>query len=123
MRGFGELEAVIMDRLWSLGRAATVRELLTDLSQRRVLAYTTVLTVVDNLWKKEWLRREPDGRAYRYAPVLTREQYGAQVMRAALDGTGDRAAALTHFVGRMSAEEAAALRGVLERYEQGGPDS
>jgi predicted transcriptional regulator len=118
VRGFGQLEAVIMDRLWSRGEPATVREILTDLQAGREIAYTTVLTVMDNLWKKGWLRREPAGRAFRFAPVLTREQYGAQVMRQALDGSGDREMALTHFVGRMSMEEAAVLRSALDSYER-----
>jgi predicted transcriptional regulator len=118
MRGFGELEAVIMERLWSHDGPATVREVLTQLRMQREIAYTTVLTVMDNLWKKGWLRREPAGRAHRFAPVLTREQYGAQVMRQALDSSGDRSAALTHFVGRMSLEEATALRAVLDSYER-----
>lgn len=118
MRGFGELEAVIMDRLWLRGQPATVRDVLADLRVDREIAYTTVLTVMDNLRRKGWLRREPDGRAHRYAPVLTREQYGAQVMRQALDSGGDPAVALSHFVGRMSLEEATALRAVLDSYQQ-----
>lgn len=118
MRGFGELEAVIMDRLWSRGQPMTVREVFTDLRADRKIAYTTVLTVMDNLRRKGWLRRDADGRAHRYSPVLTREQYGAQVMRQALDGSGDPAVALSHFVGRMSPEEATALRAVLDSYQQ-----
>lgn len=118
MRGFGELEAVIMDRLWSRGQPVTVREVFTDLRADRKIAYTTVLTVMDNLRRKGWLRRDADGRAHRYSSVLTREQYGAQVMRQALDGSGDAAVALSHFVGRMSPEEATALRAVLDSYQQ-----
>jgi hypothetical protein len=38
MRQFGELEAVIMDRLWEWGRPALVREMVGDLSQDRTLA-------------------------------------------------------------------------------------
>jgi predicted transcriptional regulator len=118
VRGFGELEGAIMERLWTRGSPATVREVLTELRERREIAYTTVLTVMDNLRRKGWLRREPAGRAYRFAPILTREQYGAQVMRQALDGSGDRAMSLTHFVGRMTLEEAAALRQALDTYER-----
>jgi len=118
VRGFGELEAVIMDRLWSRAEPATVREVLTDLRQHREIAYTTVLTVMDNLYRKGFLRREPAGRAHRYAPVAGRDQYVAQLMRQALDGSGDPAAALTHFVGRMTLEEAAALRAALTAFER-----
>ena len=52
MRRFGELEAVIMDRLWERGRPALVREMVNDLHEDRALAYTTVMTVMDNLYRK-----------------------------------------------------------------------
>ena len=87
LRGFGELEAAIMDRLWARGEPATVREVLADLRGDRELAYNTVLTVMDNLFKKGWLRRERAGRAHRYAPVTSREGYGARLMRDALDAS------------------------------------
>jgi predicted transcriptional regulator len=118
VRGFGELESTIMQWLWDRREPATVREVHTALRERREIAYTTVLTVMDNLYKKSWLRREPAGRAHRYEPVATREQYGAQLMREALDGSGDRAEALLQFVGRMSLEEAVALRGALSEFER-----
>ncbi len=120
VRGFGDLESAIMDRLWARGTPATVREVLTDLQPDRVLAYNTVLTVVDNLFKKGWLRREPDGRAFRYAPTSSRAEYGARQLRDALDDAGDPAEALVRFVGRMSADEAAALRQALDGYERDG---
>ncbi|MEH1130582.1 BlaI/MecI/CopY family transcriptional regulator [Micromonospora sp. CPCC 206061] len=118
MRGFGELESAVMEWLWDKGEPATVRQVHTVLCERRELAYTTVLTVMDNLYKKGWLRREPAGRAHRYEPVANREQYGAQLMREALDASGDREQALLNFVGRMSLEEAVALRQALSTYER-----
>jgi predicted transcriptional regulator len=113
VRGFGELEAAIMDRLWSRVEPATVREVHTDLVAERELAYTTVLTVMDNLWKKGWLVRERAGRAHRYAPTATRGEYGAGLMREALAASGDAVGALVTFVGDLSAAESAALRGAL----------
>src|SRR2546429_1152629 len=118
MRGFGELEAVIMDRLWSRTEPTTVRQLHTELSRHRQIAYTTVMTVLDNLHRKGWVRREPVGRAYQYTPVSSKEQYGAQVMREALDDSGDRAQGLMHFVGRLTLDEAAALRSALRAFER-----
>ncbi|WP_116025178.1 BlaI/MecI/CopY family transcriptional regulator [Thermomonospora umbrina] len=111
---FGGLEAVIMDRLWSNGRAATVREVLEELQQERTLAYTTVMTVMDNLHKKGWLRRRRLGRAYVYEPVGTREGYTAQLMRDALSTSDNRAAAFVHFLSGLSPEEAEALRTALK---------
>lgn len=117
-RGFGELEAVIMDYLWSQDGPRTVREMHTALSGARNSAYTTVSTVVDNLHKKGWLRRQPaDRQAFSYLPVASREEYGAGLMREALDSSGDRAEVLVRFVGEMSAPEAAALRAALQAHE------
>ena len=63
MRRFGELEAVIMDRLWQRGSPALVRDVVEDLQRDRTVAYTTVMTVMENLHRKGWLRRDRDGRA------------------------------------------------------------
>ena len=120
VRKFGDLEAAIMASLWARPAPATVREILQDLSPGRTLAYTTVLTVVDNLFKKGWLRRDPDGRAYRYTPTLTREEYGARQLRHALDGAGDPAEVFVRFVGKMSGAETAALRSALAAHEDDG---
>ena len=68
-RTLGELETEIMRRLWRRAKPTTVRELVDELQRDREIAYTTVMTVLDNLHKKGWLRRELDGRAYRYEPV------------------------------------------------------
>ena len=109
-----------MDRLWTRGRPMTVREILHDLTPHRPLAYTTVLTVVENLHKKHWLTRERDGRAHCYAPVMSREQYSARLMREALDSSGDPAATLLGLVQQMSVDEAAALRAALAADPDGG---
>ena len=113
MRQFGELEAVIMDRLWEWGKPALVRELVDDLRKDRTIAYTTVMTVMDNLYRKGWLTRERDGRAWRYSAALSRESYTAQAMNDALSGSTDRAGALARFVEQIDPEDAQALSDVL----------
>jgi predicted transcriptional regulator len=115
VRGFGDLEAMVMDRLWSWRRPVTVREVLEDLQTDRKIAYTTVMTVMDNLHSKGWLRRELDGRAYRYEPVATREQYSADLMREALDASKDSGTTLVHFLDRVTEAESDALRRELQR--------
>ncbi len=120
MRSFGDLESAVMDRLWSRAEPATVREVLGDLRRVRELAYTTVMTVMGNLHRKGWLTRQCDGRAYRYRPAWTREEYSARLMRHALDGSGDNARTLLRFVEQMSPAEAEALLCALqERPEKG----
>ncbi len=115
MRRFGELEAVIMDRLWVLGRPVLVREMVDDLRPERALAYTTVMTVMDNLYRKGWLRRERDGRAWRYEPTGSRSGYTAALMNDALDTSTDRRTALAHFALQMSPQDATLLRDALDR--------
>src|SRR5215472_18748266 len=114
MRRFGELEAVIMERLWVLGRPVLVREMVDELRPERALAYTTVMTVMDNLHRKGWLRRERDGRAWRYQPTGSRSGYTAALMNDALATSSDRRTALAHFVLQMSPHDAALLREALE---------
>src|ERR1700722_14932920 len=115
MRRFGELEAVIMERLWERGSPALVREILDDLRGGRGLPYTTVMTVMDNLHRKGWLRRERDGRAWRYEPIGSRSGYTAALMNDALATSSDRRTALTHFALQMSPHDAALLREALEQ--------
>ena len=115
MRRFGELEAVIMERLWERGRPALVREVLDDLRGDRDLAYTTVMTVMDNLHRKGWLRRERDGRAWRYEPTGSRSGYTAALMNEALETSADRPRALAHFALQMSPHDAAVLRDALDQ--------
>ena len=115
MRRFGELEAVIMERLWERGRPALVREILDDLRGDRDIAYTTVMTVMDNLHRKGWLRRERDGRAWRYEPTGSRSGYTAGLMSDALETSTDRRRALAHFALQMSPHDAAVLRDALDQ--------
>ena len=115
MRQLGELEAVIMERLWEWGRPALVREMVEDLHEDRALAYTTVMTVMDNLYHKGWLRRERDGRAWRYEPTGSRSGYTAALMNDALGTSTDRRTALAHFALQMSPHDAAVLREALDQ--------
>lgn len=65
------LELEIMQVLWDSG-ACTVAEVQPQL--RAELAYTTVQTMLNVLWRKHKVKRVPDGRAFRYEPVVSRER-------------------------------------------------
>ncbi|NEE08898.1 BlaI/MecI/CopY family transcriptional regulator, partial [Streptomyces sp. SID7499] len=54
-RQLGDLEDAVMTRVWQWNRPVTVREVLEDLQQERSIAYTTVMTVMDNLHQKGWV--------------------------------------------------------------------
>jgi predicted transcriptional regulator len=75
-RQLGPLEQRLLDALWTRG-SATVRELMEDGYQD--LAYTTVMTTLDRLYKKNVLMREEEGRAFRYTPRLSREELHREV--------------------------------------------
>ncbi|CDO29788.1 BlaI/MecI/CopY family transcriptional regulator [Mycolicibacterium porcinum] len=114
VRGFGELEADIMDRIWNRGDAAvTVREVFDEIAEERRIAYTTVMSTMDNLHTKGWLERDRDGRAYRYWPTLSREQHTAQLMREALDGGGRSDLVLSYFIEQMDPQDSDRLRAAL----------
>jgi predicted transcriptional regulator len=121
MRGFGELEAVVMDRVWDHDGPVTVRDLFDELREARPIAYTTVMSTMDNLHRKGWLARERDGKAYRYTAIASREEYSARLMREALAEAGDAEAVLSHFVASMDGDQAEALRAVLDRFADGRP--
>jgi predicted transcriptional regulator len=115
----GELERAVMDMLWNAGQPLTARAVVEALPGRE-LAATTVLTVLSRLAGKGLVRRVRDGRAHSYAPVATREEHVAGLMREALGTAPDPGAVLARFADTVSDEEAEALRRALRR-APGGP--
>lgn len=113
MRPLGELEAVVMDLLWAAEDALTVRQVLTLIERDPPLAYTTVLTVMDNLHRKGLLQRERAGRAFRYWPTKDRAQHTADLMHELLSESGDSSMTLLRFLDHMSTGEVEKLRRAL----------
>ncbi|MFJ3644099.1 BlaI/MecI/CopY family transcriptional regulator [Streptomyces sp. NPDC090108] len=110
-----------MTRVWKWNRPVTVREVLEDLQRERSIAYTTVMTVLDNLHQKGWVRREAEGRAYRYEAVSTRAAYAAALMNEAWSQSDNPAAALVAFFGMMSDEQRQSLRDAVRIVQ--GPET
>jgi predicted transcriptional regulator len=119
VRGFGDLESVIMHMVWDHDGPVTVRELFEELRQERVIAYTTVMSTMDNLYRKGWLAREKDGKAYRYTATASREEYSARLMREALADGGDTEAVLSYFVAQIGGAESEVLSAVVQRVTGG----
>nr|WP_280525049.1 BlaI/MecI/CopY family transcriptional regulator [Streptomyces inhibens] len=117
----GDLEDAVMTRVWEWNRPVTVREVLEDLQKERSIAYTTVMTVLDNLHQKGWVRREAEGRAYRYEAVSTRAAYAAALMNEAWSASDNPAAALVAFFGMMSPEQRQALRDAVRMVQVDEP--
>lgn len=68
----GPLEVEVMEVVWAFG-ASNVRDVAGRM--RRSLAYTTVMTTLDRLYKKDLLEREMCDRAFVYSPKLSREEW------------------------------------------------
>jgi predicted transcriptional regulator len=67
----GEFE--LMEILWPLGEAS-VKDVWKKVDPGRDLAYTTVMTVLDKMYRKGILAQRKKGKAYLYTPLLDREQ-------------------------------------------------
>src|SRR4051812_38355864 len=80
----GSRESDVMDVLWRRG-PSTVHEVLSDL--RAKLAYTTVLTILQNLESKKFVRHHAEGRAHRYEAIV--------------DQTAFRRTAVEHFAKKL----------------------
>ncbi len=120
LTGLGDLERAVMDHLWAADRPQTVRQVHEALATRRELAYTTVMTVLQRLARKNLVLQIRAERAHQYVPTHGRDELVAGLMVDALAqaaDSGDRQAALVHFVERVGADEADALRRALADLE------
>ena len=79
----GQLELRLMDILWTASEPLSVRDVLARLGKAR-LAYTTVMTTLDRLYKKDLLHREKQGNAFVYQAALDHDEYQRRVVAAAV---------------------------------------
>jgi len=122
-----------MDRVWaSCGERSdggkpkhevTVREVFDELTGEREIAYTTVMSTMDNLHRKGWLERRRVGKAYSYWPTMTREERSAILMRDAFHSGGDADLVLNFFLEQMNDDESARLRAALRKVTRRSPAS
>lgn len=115
MFGLGDLESAVMTVLWDADEPAKVRDVLDTLDTGKTLAYTTVMTVLDNLHRKGWVSRELDGKAYLYQPALSRAEAATRALREVLDSSGDPEAVLLQFASTVSEREVEVLRSGLRK--------
>lgn len=120
MPRFGDLEAVIMDLVWKAETPVRVRAVVDAIQDDRQIAFTTVQTVMDILYRKGWLARQKDGRAYRYWAPRPREEYTAQLLGEAFDTTSDRAGAFSKLLQQLDPDEVDELSHALEEAKKRG---
>jgi predicted transcriptional regulator len=79
----GELEREVMEEVWRRGEAS-VREVHEAFGER--VAYTTMMTTLDRLFKKKLLDRRKESRAFVYTPRISREEFESGVTKDLIDG-------------------------------------
>lgn len=109
----GQLEARVLEVLWSDRGWLSTNEVRDVLLKERQLAYTTVMTILVRLGHKGLTRRRKDGRAYVYQAVLSREEWTARRMADLLGVAENRSEALSHFVSDIDQTDLDQLRRLL----------
>ena len=119
----GELQRAVIEVVWELGEAS-VHQVRKRLARKKKLAYTTVLTAMQNLEKAGWLRHRTQGKSYVYLPTRTREQAGAKSVRKFTERMfgGDALLMFQHLMrqSKLTDTELDELRKMIEEKRKGG---
>jgi BlaI family penicillinase repressor len=114
-------ELAIMKVIWSRD-TATVREVYETLREERPIAYTTVMTMMNILEEKKYLKKSRLDRAFVYKPTRSRQQVVGQMVKDFVDRVFDGAAGglLVHLArdNRLSNNEREDIRRIIEEMEE-----
>ena len=118
-----ELEFQILKILWNLGPLAVrdVRCALRDV-EGRDLAHTSVITVLNTMVSKKYLRRRPRANAYIFEAAMAREEISSGIVSDLVDRVFD-GSAVSLMVNLLKNEEVspgehAELRKLIDRYRK-----
>jgi len=113
----GAQELAIMKVVWRL-KDVSVREVYETLRERRPVAYTTVMTMMNTLEGKGYLKKELDGRAFRYRPAVPERRVVTKMVKEFIERVfdGSTAPLLAHLVTstELSDEEREELRRLID---------
>jgi predicted transcriptional regulator len=79
----GKLERSVLEETWRR-RETSVRDVYLAFDEK--IAYTTLMTTLDRLYKKQLLTRRKDGRAFLYSPRVTSEELEQGIWEDVIDG-------------------------------------
>ena len=85
----GKLERQVLEQVWQQGEVS-VRDVYVAFEER--IAYTTLMTTLDRLYKKQILDRRKDGRAFLYSPTVSNEEFEHGIREDVIDGLLGRGA-------------------------------
>ena len=87
-----ELELEFLKILWD-NAPRLVREIREELAKRgRDIAHTSVITTLNTMVEKKYLKRAKDGKAFQFSPRVTREQVSQQMLGSVVDRVFDGSA-------------------------------
>ena len=78
LKTISTLEQEVMDIIWEL-KECSVRDVLNKLNQNKSIAYTTVATLFNRLEAKGMIKKQEQGKAYVYKPVLSKKTYSKNI--------------------------------------------
>jgi BlaI family transcriptional regulator, penicillinase repressor len=117
----------IMHTLWSADKPLTAAEVWQEVARGKDVARTTVITLLKRLGSRGWLHQEGDGRGATYFPTCAEDDTTVRMSHDFLnrffDGSPSRFVMNLLGSRTVSAEEAAALRKLLEEYEAPANDN
>lgn len=79
----GKLEQDVLNEIWQRDEVS-VRDVYLAFDER--IAYTTLMTTLDRLFKKKLLRRRKDGRAFVYVPAVSADELEQGIREDVIDG-------------------------------------
>jgi predicted transcriptional regulator len=85
----GRLERQVLEETWRQGETS-VRDVFIAFDEK--VAYTTLMTTLDRLYKKRLLSRRKGGRAFLYSPLVTREELEQGIREDVIEGLLGRGA-------------------------------
>jgi len=117
--GIGSLEAEILAIVWEKD-STTVRDVYETLRERRVIAYTTVMTVMNNLVKKKLLNQNRDNIAYLYTPAMPGDEVANTILDSVVNTLmgSQPNLAISHLLGlktNLTAEQTEELKKYIEK--------
>ena len=100
----GKLEREVLEQIWQQ-REVSVRDVYLQFEER--IAYTTLMTTLDRLYKKRLLHRRKDGRAFLYSAAVGRDEFEDGIREDVIDslfelGVGEIQPVLACFVDTVS---------------------
>lgn len=115
-----QAELEVLQILWERG-PSTVREVLEVLPKER--AYTSVMSLLNVMFEKGLVSREPEGRAFRYAaehqPGQTEGRMLGDLLERVFAGSATAMVARLLEQAQPSEEELAEIRKVISQHKRG----